>query len=281
MKWSPGGDALAYVCISTEGSPPTLLRVIDSSSKKLAEVAGVAAFHWSPDGSMLALAIEMPSDGYRVDLLSLNDGQLRTTLPEGFALGWMDSDSLLVGLDVQFHELRFTYSVYTVSLSDGSAVPVPHLNDADSLWLSPDGKRAIVTASCPDPATAEGGCLSVYDFAARTATQIPGAYISYPSESVRQGQLSFDPSGMVIHWATLSDTAVIWTARLDGGPAIEIGQIPWGIATPSPEGLVARFDSVPDTRYQPVIVEHLQSGFHANVGPGRLPFAWRLVRSAD
>jgi len=271
MAWSADGARLGFICAPPDSSSQTLV-VLNSAAREIARVRDVSRFRWSPDSTRLAYQRSAEPD---VGLLDPGTGAERTLRHDAVLMEWVGPGSMLLGLEPVFGDVGTAFKAHLVALATGESTAFSELDNARTLWVSPDGARMIVQADQRDPNGSAPG-MAVYDFAQDLAVVLVGGYIGYPSDFVPHEQLAFSRDGASIYWVNaVGVPAPVWTATLDEAVAERLGEVGSLFVAVSPSGRIAAIEPPQEAAVGTVAIHDLAAGTRAEAGRGSGPFAWR------
>lgn len=266
MVWSPTGRHLLY-------RAGDVLHIADSEGNVIATLKdppGPVWVVWAPDGSAVAYTAGGEAVIYDVT------GQRRSRGPAIDAvLAWvMEGQALLVA--TRARDFFGFYEANLLDIESGAMTRVPHLDNDANLWLSPDGRTAVVKTG-PAEGPGGGSRLGVLEFATLRVTPIAGARIGYPSERTPDHHVRFSQDGSQIYWADNPGRLTIYRAQKDGTGLTRVASPPGVVAVRFSPNLarIAYFEAWSVLWTSGVDGTHPWRIGPISQGPMDNPFAWR------
>jgi len=228
IAWSPTGEALllqsadTITVVDSHGTLITRLGPTVSSA-----MTGIQRYSlWSPDGLRIAY---WAADSAELRIFSLESLSEQTVAGDYRPLAWLSrQESILVTSNHQSPANEGGYRSWEVSRLDlwnGNLTRVPFLDAgppldrADGLpirgnqqyWLGPNDLIVVLT-------TRSDGLsgLGMYDVVTGSFTPIPDSLISFGSDHIPAGAVSYFGKGAQLYWLDFQRGTTIYRANIDG-----------------------------------------------------------------
>jgi len=306
LVWSPAGDKLAASCLGPISYTDDSLMVLDEEGALLAEIRGeTQSPRWSPDGQRLAYEHwSYVGGGYptvgapllqEMGILDLATLKTTTLAEHVHLLAWPLPDRILVGLNAEYGNDALVYDASWLDPDTGRTEPLPRLDNDVSVWLTPDAKKAVVTASRLVDASKGGIPLSIYDLGTGRETPIPlsvaGVTFEGTGAEIRPEWLTISGDGSMLYWVHGSEAAGVsprpldvYRANMDGSGLVKLEPLPpsdflgldlcrFGLAL-SGDSLAAIYQGDCPSAGK-IIVQDMETSARVEVGEGFGIVAWQ------
>jgi hypothetical protein len=224
FSFSPDGSRYAFLTPDGTGFQ---LEVHSTDVSETVVVRGAEwRYAWSPDSTRIAFhrvptAPCAPACPTGLGIIELSSGEETTLDTPDPPLAWPRSDAMVVAVDYRPVEFGWEYRAELFDPLTRGRTAIPRLDGVDQYWFSPDGRYVVLLA----PAAERIG-LEILEIASGTVRAIPGSVISYPSEGIHPRNVRFSDDGYVYWIDSPLPTTTLYRARLDGGVAEKLLDLP-------------------------------------------------------